>query len=414
MLARVSGEVGLLRSRAEQTARAGVWPAALIAIVAASAALLTVALFAAMPLAVLVGFYVMARRAMAQRPVIARGALASRDGAIFLGERRLCARDAVRSGAVVPGESEGTLVRLERRSGVPIDLVMPDVETARAALASLGLDPTRAVGRFHVLAPDVQTFRTRLVMVIVAILASLAVSLIAAAANAPLFIPLVLLPTLAGALSMMVPAKTTVGTDGITICRFGKELFLPLEGVARAVAADGETVMGSPTRVVRLLGADGELHHELLVDQKRDDGFADGMDRAVDARARALAERINETLRLRVSGASFDRATLARGDRDAAEWVRELRGLLGRTASFRDAGPPTEEALLEIVEDGAAPAAHRAAAAIALTGGGPEARARVRVASDTTAAPKLRVALEAALDEHDDEALAEALRRLER
>lgn len=404
---------GLLRSRAQQTLRAAAIPAGLIAGSALAAVFVSVALIASLPLAIIVGIFIMISRALAERPVIERGVVAVRDGSIVLGGRRLCARDAVTSGTVVPGEVEGMLVRLERKHGIPIDLVLPDLESARATLVALELDPEHAVGRFHILAADPATFRRRIIGIIVAVVTAIGLSFAGALSGAPWLLPLLILPTVIGALSSVLPSKVTVGTDGITLRRFGREQFISLDGIVRAIATEGEMIMGSETFVVRLLDAEGNTMHELLVDQKKQGPFTEGMHQASAARARALAERIEETIRLRaVHRTPFDRATLARGDRDPLDWVRELRGLLARAASFRDAGPPTEDALLAIVEDGSAEASDRAAAAIAVSRT-PKARARLRVAADVTAAPKLRVALEAALED-DDEKLSDALRSLGR
>lgn len=209
----------------------------------------------------------------------------------------------------------------------------------------------------------------------------------------------------------IIPSHLTVGTDGITLRRFGRERFIPLDGIARAEAGEGDNVMMTETAVVRLFDGHGSVVHELFVEQKKAGPYSERIHQTIDARARAIAERINETIRLRTHEATpFDRASLARGERDDRDWVRALRGLLKRAASFRDAGPPTEDALLAIVEDGSADAHDRAAAAIAIARAHPE---RIRVAADATAAPKLRVALEAALDD-DDERVAAALRGLRR
>jgi hypothetical protein len=110
---------------------------------------------------------------------------------------------------------------------------------------------------------------------------------------------------------------------------------------------------------------------------------------------------------------AVDPRTLARGDREVGVWLGVLRSTLERSTGFRDAEPPSPDALLALVEDASARAIDRAAAAIALSRADASFKRRVRVVAETTAAPQLRVALEAAVED-DEQKLASALEEIER
>ncbi len=97
-------------------------------------------------------------------------------------------------------------------------------------------------------------------------------------------------------------------------------------------------------------------------------------------------------------------ATLRRADRDKDEWIDALRRLRDGEAAYRAAAIRDEE-LWRVVEDPGAPEDARAAAAFVLRR--PDHRdgsatARLRVAAQAVAAPRLRVALET----EDETALA--------
>ena len=106
-----------------------------------------------------------------------------------------------------------------------------------------------------------------------------------------------------------------------------------------------------------------------------------------------------------------DRAVLAlpRGERSVDAWLKELRGAHG--GGYRDLAM-SDEQLFDILEDAAAGDAVRAAAAVCLAARkDDEVTQKLRVAADDVAAPKLRVALDATLEE-DDDALTRALEEI--
>jgi hypothetical protein len=132
-------------------------------------------------------------------------------------------------------------------------------------------------------------------------------------------------------------------------------------------------------------------------------------------RSAIVAERIREAMDTFQQGGAISRAALLeRGDRTAADWVLALR----RVGSGASAGPRTAavsgENLWRILEDASSGSTARAAAAVALgTDLDDDGRARMRSIAEGTAAPKLRIALEAAASATDDAALAEALSSVE-
>jgi hypothetical protein len=98
---------------------------------------------------------------------------------------------------------------------------------------------------------------------------------------------------------------------------------------------------------------------------------------------------------------------LARGERSARQWLRDMRDLTKRH-DYREAAV-TSEHLWPVLENAAVDSPARAAAAVALRDHlDEEGRARLRVAAEACASPNVRVALEAVLGE-DEEELTRAL-----
>ena len=92
------------------------------------------------------------------------------------------------------------------------------------------------------------------------------------------------------------------------------------------------------------------------------------------------------------------------------EWLRAVRALAGERGGYRDAALDPR-ALLDVVEDGGAPAERRIAAAAALGSADATLRRRVAAAADTCADPRLAAALAAAgAGELEEAAVEEAVR----
>lgn len=175
-------------------------------------------------------------------------------------------------------------------------------------------------------------------------------------------------------------------------------------------------------RIERTLGVDEEIPIADVVDAVADlrsvvvtcrDGRVVVVPCDLSRDASAIAERISEAKAAAAGHGAPAAAALARDGRSTSDWLDALRALLaeGRDAYRGGVDRPT---LLATLEDPGVDADVRAAAAVALRGElRPDERARLRVARDTVADPRLRVALEA-VDEGDDDAVESALRDFER
>jgi hypothetical protein len=196
-------------------------------------------------------------------------------------------------------------------------------------------------------------------------------------------------PVLAVALSaaylfvMARPQRVEIAADGVILTWFGRRRFVPFSKAKEIVA--GRTgvalVLGSGKRIV------------VTRDSSRD-AIAERLRQALDAHRRGKS---NEVV------ASF----VARDERDVAEWVRQLRTL--RSEGYRT-NSIDKEALLRVVEDPAAAPDARAGAVVVLRPTLDEhVRQRIRVASDATAAPALRIALDALAETDEDAEIEEHL-----
>jgi hypothetical protein len=135
-------------------------------------------------------------------------------------------------------------------------------------------------------------------------------------------------------------------------------------------------------------------------------GFGFGRNR--DHLANELAARVRDLLSATRSIEHPLAAVLGRGGRAPSEWFGALGGRTPDSA-YREVAIP-KPSLLATIEDGEAPADIRLGAAVALRRVGLDdiARARVRVASQLTRDPRLRVGLARSAEE-DEDALADAI-----
>ncbi len=216
-----------------------------------------------------------------------------------------------------------------------------------------------------------------------------------------LFLPLAVATLL---MLTLTRTKVHVGADGILTKWLGRERFYPFKDIEWvnpiAKASMNKTYIG-----VELVLRNGE-RATVFTGQKR---FG-------EEEQDALLERISEAVDAFKAGtANADASVLGRNGRVPRDWVTALRRIgAGANADMRTASIPVER-LWRIVEDAGATPLARVGAAIALAPQVPPSeRRRIRVAAQTTAAPKLRIALEHASspDASEDE-LAEELAHLE-
>ena len=185
---------------------------------------------------------------------------------------------------------------------------------------------------------------------------------------------------------MNMPGHVDLGKDGMLVDLRGPKRFIRFDDVEDARTfrshASGKTFVSIKVN----LASSAPLELPFGEDQL-----------GVSDRAERLAAAITQAVEAnRAAGDGAYSAALERGGATAAAWVARLRRITASAdAGPRDA-PVPQDTLLRIVEDPRAAAVARASAAVAL---GREldatARARVDAATAATAAPKLRIALEA-------------------
>ena len=203
-----------------------------------------------------------------------------------------------------------------------------------------------------------------------------------------------------------VPTKIAVGVDGIHVGWLWWKKFIPM--------ADITSVLPLDDRVIHVARRDG-TSDKLYTSMRRRSAFGGSDPGAVQKRDAVLA-RIREARAAFASGGPTAdvSALIARGTRTHAAWLAELakirQGLTGG-AGYRDVSL-REDDLLRLVEDPKATEDARAGAALLLEGAlDDEKRARIRVAAEASASPKLRVALDASAS-GDEDALREAMEAL--
>lgn len=180
-----------------------------------------------------------------------------------------------------------------------------------------------------------------------------------------------------------------IGIDGVLISEGKVKEWIPFADVRAIEAHEGS---------VRFVLVD--KHVDLRVAEHRHNIFAKTLENARDAfliRAREALAAHRASV-----GPRELAATLMRADRDKDEWLTALRKMRDGETDYRSS-PARDEELWRVVEDPGAPEDARAAAAFILRRPGEHDAARLRVAAQAVAAPRLRIALES-----DDEAALEA------
>ena len=201
-------------------------------------------------------------------------------------------------------------------------------------------------------------------------------------------------------LTLMLVTRTrwVIGADGLLVRRgFGRRRFVAYPEIAK-LAVEGAVlavVLRDGTQVALTSADDTKETSRPVVGSH---ALATRIERAC---ARAAERRSTVDVA----------AALARGDRDVGSWMKSLRELLDRPATYRVAPVPRDH-LWTALEDVRQPAEVRAAAAAALQPALAEHEVpRLRVAASACASPRLRVALEAA-GAKDEMRLEEALEEI--
>lgn len=283
-------------------------------------------------------------------------------------------------------------VELRTRGGVRVRARLDSLEDGRRLLEAAGVDERRRTMRMQL---GETTFLDIMIWLIgpsVVLPITLAIG-----RRAPWPMPLNIL-VFAGLFWLLFrlvralwgPAEVVVGADGLILRGALRTRFIPF-GCLASVDVGSEHLL---------------LH------------LTDGT--AASARARHLSAAQIEQLRARLDAATAawraggaDAAALSHLDRNGRApeaWRAALAALGSRPEGYREAAMSRED-LVAVLENPGAPAERRIGAALALSARPDnQDRARIRVAAEACANPRMRIALEqVARDELEDEAIEEAL-----
>ncbi|MBP7682068.1 MAG: hypothetical protein KBB95_09250 [Deltaproteobacteria bacterium] len=296
-------------------------------------------------------------------------------------------------GVVVP-RMVGAELRLLLTNGDELAVRVPSVEAGDALLAGLALDPhqRRTDVEWNPLLRRASWAALGFFVTVVAL-----VTAVVGTEGTPMAVPAVFLlavvPFLvASALARAMRNRVSVGRAGV-------------------VARDGVHT--------RQLGFDDviavrHVGEQLQLVREGAEPFVVSMHGLEPSVAKQLVERMAQGL-IRFRELVGSRAEIfARGGRDFEAWKEDVRRVLTEAVGFRGAALRPEDAL-RVVEDPEADPEARVGAALALMAvGGDDEKLRVRVAAETTLAPRVRIALEAASEgDVEEDVIAAAVRERE-
>ncbi len=312
-------------------------------------------------------------------------------------------RATIRTGFVLPGLPPRVVLR---RPFLPtVEIQVPSADVGRDLLRAIGLDASQAVAEFRSLSRALSKRRYGVAAGVG--FGGLLMGFLAVLGNFPaanvLASPLLVVALVAMAVLFASPTRISVGADGIALRWLWTRRFLGFDEITSVARFDKG--WGNS----RILGMRVTLRSGEVVE------IATSQGQWGDGETAIILERIREAIETyRQGGTAADTALLRRGERGVGEWITALRSLgAGANADMRTAPVPRER-LFRIVEDPAAPAADRAAAAVALGADlDEEIRDRLRSAAAATAAPRLRVAIEKAAGGEAEAELEAAMAEVE-
>lgn len=327
-----------------------------------------------------------------------RGPLrADREGIGFRG-RQVLTRAQIRNVAVeglVGGAQIVHVAALKSKDDLHVEV--PNDETARALIAALELEPDKHVSTFSV-EEDPLRGRARWVAAraLIALGALAVVASVLWLARQQELLLLALVPALL-VYSLLLPrarVRTDVGlaADGLTLRHRGRARSIPLSSIAELRSEHNEAtlVLASGETLLLRFGAE------------RDDGAALQHDAFVARMRRALGRKPRT--------GDPNEAVLARGERGATEWARDLVALARAREGegYRVASVPPDT-LWRIAEGVSREPTARVGALVALQSQlDDDARARLTELASRTAQRDLRAALEAAASGADAEEIVAA------
>lgn len=331
--------------------------------------------------------------------IVAQLALARADGRV---ETRACAdarglhlaeggefaRADIREAFVQPREAQRPLLCVRGESGRSVDLEVPTIEDARGFLRALDLDVSKQAASFVVHQGIFEsTWLQRALVLLPAIAAWLTLN-----AHSPLAYLLVAVAVGLVVVDKSLRTRVKVGADGIYTESRIRRRFYPFSQIQSAELGDWGVDLHLRSGETR------ELRTRPRGDRREKDFVT-----------AALLERIQEALAQRDErqGEPQAAALIARGERDVDAWLEGLERL--KQGGYRIAALD-EERLWKVVRDASAAPTARAGAAMLLRGTlDEEGRAKLRIAAEATALPRVRVVLEAAADPKREAELRAAL-----
>jgi hypothetical protein len=188
--------------------------------------------------------------------------------------------------------------------------------------------------------------------------------------------------------------KLEVGREGLVLRRGIGLLYLPYERLDRVTMTHGVLRLSLRSRRLLRLG----LARGSAVDRQQ-------LLSAIAARIERALERFRDT---RPDAGAV--TLLDPGGRPAKQWLRDMRAL-SKVGDYRGTMLDGDR-LWRVVEDWGVPAAARAGAAVALSAMEDNAPARIRVAADRCADPKLKRVLVRVSEGGDDGDLEDAMKHL--
>ena len=331
------------------------------------------------------------------------------DGAVTVafesGATRSWPRAAVREGWVDSHAGLHTAI-LRMKNGDQVWIGRDSVRDANELLAAAGVAPDQQVFSARLLSdaarfPGGGLFAGAGLLLGVPTALGFALAMLAGGTESLLLAALVAVAALTFGYKLiqaLVPPRAVVGTDGVRIEGVGRKRFIAFADVAR-VECDAAGVW-----LRRRDGRDEQL---------RTGHATTGTGTPLNASANtvALFHRVREARALGAASSvpQAKQELLDRRGRPPAEWLRELSALTQKEAGYRDMAIDREE-LVQVLLDAGTPAERRIGAAVALCAGDePQIRDRVRIAADSCANERLRVAIDAVADgELDEETLEQA------
>jgi len=317
-------------------------------------------------------------------------------------ERRRISKTEIESGLLV-GEPER--LDLTLASGEVLQISFSDSQAAQETLDALGIAEAQRRTRLRLYSPGayvvVLSFGGIFGAIPGAVLGALLGAIVSGRGSgltgfgyATVAATTLLISWLTARLATKILAHLTIGEDGIAWrVGGGRTRFATFEQVT-GISLTRIGAASRPSWSLEIHVAGQKSHPIAYFNQSQFD------------EARAIVTRLEQAIAARaLSTTAAGLAELEPGERPVGEWLVALRELGTRAGDYRSG--LSRERLLDLVDDPAASAPHRIAAAVVLSSDTDETtRRRIRVAAESSANPKLSAALDAIGSAEIEEAAA--------